>query len=974
MSIEKLNTIWPDWKLVKQIGEGSFGKVYKVIREEFGITSLAAIKVISVPQNETELKALRAEGYDEASSKSYLESIVADFVKEIVMMVAMKGTTNIVTLEDYRVIEKTGEIGWDIFIRMELLKSFIDYNEDNTLDETDVIKLGQDICTALELCAKQGIIHRDIKPENIFVSTFGDYKIGDFGVARELEKTKVSMSAKGTYSYIAPEVVTSNEYDATVDIYSLGLVLYKLLNNNRLPFLPADGGRVLYHDRKDAIDRRLSGESLPAPVEANPKLAKVIQKACAFDPAMRYKTATELKKALESVKTWDHMTPEQELDETIQLHNKPEVDASELPDIDETMQVRPPPEAERETDDSLPEDKHSSKKKTRGKAEKPEKSRRKVTSFRSWWKQLSKRTKLITGAAVLLIIGLAVFLLIRTPGGKEIIIGGKTYDVNTTHISLSEAPPAEDLEKFNDFTDLKGVSLRYNNGINNEILKVIGEIPGLKNLSLGNCYADQSELLDLDFSLLKNSTNLSILELYCLQLTDISTLGDVKSLEKLSIVNTPVSELSALKELPSLIRLQINGSADDISSLSGISTLVSANLSNNLISDISPLSNCIDMYNLNVSSNRLESLNGLENLTKLSNLKARDNFISDISALSETSSLKDLYLCDNEITDISPLSKHEKLIYFVAENNNIESLEPLAACIDLIKITVNNNNLTNLNGLEELIYLEEIYAANNKLTSIDGLTNSTQLRSVNFNHNQLSNIMVLAKSADKLLSVQMVNNYISDITALRGTTALEILALDENAISDLSPLQQSVNIMGLFLHDNQIENIDALSGMTKMFYLDLSGNQVVDISSVSGMAEPDITIDISDNNVSNITLLPDGRYTALFIYGNPIRDIERLKDLSIPVLAFTYNENIDFSPLHSIITPKVFYSVDTPLDKQVNFKNSISENTFAIVKFVSHDEINAFKQGERDKITGVIQPSDSSDTTDDIDNEDIENG
>lgn len=298
MSIEKLGIIWPEWKVVKQLGEGSFGKVYEVVREEHGVTSTAAVKVISIPQSDAELSSIRSEGLDETGTRSYFEGIVTDFVNEIKLMESMKGTSNIVSVGDYKVLEKTDKIGWDIFIRMELLTPLNEYTADKTLTEAEVVKLGQDVCSALELCTQRNIIHRDIKPENIFISSFGDFKVGDFGIARELEKTSGSLSQKGTYNYMAPEITTSKHYDATVDLYSLGLVLYKLLNNNRLPFLDPSAQLIQYQDRKNAIDRRFSGEALPAPINASPHLAQVILTVCAFEPTKRFQTPTAFKNAL----------------------------------------------------------------------------------------------------------------------------------------------------------------------------------------------------------------------------------------------------------------------------------------------------------------------------------------------------------------------------------------------------------------------------------------------------------------------------------------------------------------------------------------------------------------------------------------------------------------------------------------------------------------------------------------------------
>ena len=302
MSIEALKQIWPEWQIEgRPLGKGSFGVVYKAVRRDHGVESYAAIKVISIPTDPSEVDSLRSEGLDMNATRTYLQGIVNDFVSEIQLMESLKGVQNIVSVEDYKVVEKTGEIGWDIYIRMELLTSFNAYICDKKLTEKEVIKLGCDICTALEICAKRNIIHRDIKPENIFINDFGDFKLGDFGIARKLENMTGGLSQKGTFNYMAPEVANGSEYDARVDTYSLGIVLYRLLNGNRLPFLDTEKQLLNPNERRNAVDRRLRGEELPAPCDASPAMADLILRACAYDPNMRFASATEMKQALMSV-------------------------------------------------------------------------------------------------------------------------------------------------------------------------------------------------------------------------------------------------------------------------------------------------------------------------------------------------------------------------------------------------------------------------------------------------------------------------------------------------------------------------------------------------------------------------------------------------------------------------------------------------------------------------------------------------
>ena len=290
-----------NWTLVKLLGEGAYGKVYEAHREDFGTTYTAAIKVMTIPQSQSEVESARAEGMDDESVTSYFRSFVEDVVQEFALMSELKGTANVVSYEDHSVTPHTEGIGWDILIRMELLTPMLKHMTSHEMTRSDIIKLGIDMCKALELCQRFNIIHRDIKPENIFVSRTGDYKLGDFGVARTLEKTTGGLSKKGTYTYMAPEIYKDEKYGSTVDIYSLGIVLYRLLNNNRAPFLPEPPKPITHSERERALVRRISGEQLPLPANADGRLAEIVLKACAYDPKDRYSSPLLMRQELEAI-------------------------------------------------------------------------------------------------------------------------------------------------------------------------------------------------------------------------------------------------------------------------------------------------------------------------------------------------------------------------------------------------------------------------------------------------------------------------------------------------------------------------------------------------------------------------------------------------------------------------------------------------------------------------------------------------
>ena len=329
MTTPELQIHYPEWEIVCLLGEGSFGQVYEIKRSVFEAEQRAALKVIRIPKSRSEVSRAQSEGMDDASLSEYFHGFVKSLSDEIALLSRLKGNSNIVSYEDHMIIPNPeGEgIGWTILIRMELLTPLLEHMRRQPMNQREVLHLGLDLCKALALCQREHIIHRDIKPDNIFVSPSGDFKLGDFGVARELEQTAAGLSRKGTFSYMAPEVFHGRAYNATVDIYSLGVVLYALLNGGRTPFLPLAPQTIKPTDREQAQARQLSGEPLPSLTGVNPMWDEIIAKACAHEPKERYQSASEIAEALhklasefegnQTVNLWDsgrHGTSIQSMD------------------------------------------------------------------------------------------------------------------------------------------------------------------------------------------------------------------------------------------------------------------------------------------------------------------------------------------------------------------------------------------------------------------------------------------------------------------------------------------------------------------------------------------------------------------------------------------------------------------------------------------------------------------------------------
>ena len=298
---EELGTFWPQWHVVKRLGGGADSEVFEVVRDNHGVQTYSALKVLRTGSREDcALPSVNAGPDDPGTggNGSAGDNIPEVFMNEIRIMEALRGAPNIVQIDDFYF--RNGADTSSLYVRMERLTSFVDVMSDHQRSGipftiAEVLKIGKDICTALSFCEQKGIIHRDINPSNLYVDKFGDYKVGDFGASKWMETAHSTLMPKGagSISYMAPEIFAGRSYNNTVDIYSLGLVLYQLLNSGRMPFLPADGR---YNEQEiDAANyRRLHGEELPSLAGTNvcgdtvsARLDGVIRRACDPDSHRR---------------------------------------------------------------------------------------------------------------------------------------------------------------------------------------------------------------------------------------------------------------------------------------------------------------------------------------------------------------------------------------------------------------------------------------------------------------------------------------------------------------------------------------------------------------------------------------------------------------------------------------------------------------------------------------------------------------
>ncbi|MGC8839767.1 MAG: protein kinase domain-containing protein, partial [Anaerolineae bacterium] len=160
----------------------------------------------------------------------------------------------------------------------------------------EALDIACQVCDALEVAHRKGIIHRDIKPQNLMLTPDGMVKVMDFGLARvatgvTLTQTGVFM---GTPRYVSPEVVKGERVDHRGDLYSLGIVLYEMLTGD-IPFATDSTWALL----------QAHVQEIPPPVrKARPEvpewLDRVLARALAKEPAERFQSAAEFREALQS--------------------------------------------------------------------------------------------------------------------------------------------------------------------------------------------------------------------------------------------------------------------------------------------------------------------------------------------------------------------------------------------------------------------------------------------------------------------------------------------------------------------------------------------------------------------------------------------------------------------------------------------------------------------------------------------------
>ncbi|MGE5379462.1 MAG: protein kinase domain-containing protein [Methylocystaceae bacterium] len=257
------------YELIDKIGSGGMATVYRARCQT--LDRIVAVKVLK----------------DELAA----DPTLVNRFKSEAMAAARLSHPNLVNIFD------VGEDNGIHYIVMEYiegrtLKDII--SKQGPLAPAQAVNIAAMVCDGLEHAHSRGLIHRDIKPHNILVTNDGNVKIADFGIARVVSASTITYGSNvmGSVYYISPEQAKGETVGPETDIYSLGCVLYEMVTGK--PIFEGDSPITvaLKHVHEDPLSPRVLNPAVPGGLE------RVILRAVAKDPMVRYHSASDMKEAL----------------------------------------------------------------------------------------------------------------------------------------------------------------------------------------------------------------------------------------------------------------------------------------------------------------------------------------------------------------------------------------------------------------------------------------------------------------------------------------------------------------------------------------------------------------------------------------------------------------------------------------------------------------------------------------------------
>lgn len=306
----------------------------------------------------------------------------------------------------------------------------------------------------------------------------------------------------------------------------------------------------------------------------------------------------------------------------------------------------------------------------------------------------------------------------------------------------------------------------------------------------------------------------------------------------------------------------------------------------------------------------------------------------DFEAMHQLSSLN---LSNNTpLTDLTPiLPVADTLDTLSIGNTKVASLEALENFTEMTTLSIENLGIESLESLSMMVYLEELNADGNLLRDLTGLENTSILEIVSLRNNQLQNADCLANSAATLQILYLDGNNLVSLDALSGCAAVKVCSVDDNQLTSIDWAGDWKKLTQLSAANNKLENeIAAPPQSEELHFLDLSGNRLTNFRSVYWDKDVYVTVDLSNNQLTSVTLPTDQKYKLLALHGNPLTSISFTSGMTGITLSIDYFEGLDTATVKGNQFND-FFIVDCPANRIVELEQASNR-----VKLASGSDIS----------------------------------
>lgn len=238
------------------------------------------VKTISIPASQVQLDALLLAGAyrNQAAALAYFKELADGIADEVEILKKLAKFDAFVPYEDLQIVPMEGRVGYEVYLLSPYKRSLERYTRRHELTQLNAVNLGLDLCAAMVKCRRAGLLYVDLKPQNIFVSDKMEFKVGDLGFVQLDSLKYASLPDKYHSPYTPPEVTDAlSSLNETIDTYAIGMILYQVYNDGKLPE---------------------TGVPLVAPAYADLQMTYIILKAIAADPADRWEDPIAMGQAL----------------------------------------------------------------------------------------------------------------------------------------------------------------------------------------------------------------------------------------------------------------------------------------------------------------------------------------------------------------------------------------------------------------------------------------------------------------------------------------------------------------------------------------------------------------------------------------------------------------------------------------------------------------------------------------------------